>query len=207
MDSEYVFLADKFSISTEFAEKYMLEENYILGENVLTTCLRVPDSEVPDGLHKYETRMDDYGNEIFYSIEKKVLVNFGATVLSKREFDLGKENQIILGFDPDIEYNHCGCDVETEKKKHKVVYNACYGGFGLSKEAEDWLKEKGFDFDKLSRHDPLLVECVETLGDKANDVFSDLQIAEISSRIYRIDEYDGWERVMTPDDDEWTVIE
>lgn len=61
-------------------------------------------------------------------------------------------------------------------------------------------------FHDLSRTDPLLVEAVETLGDAASGDYASLAIREIpdGSR-YRIDEYDGNESVMTPDDYEWSV--
>ena len=138
----------------------------------------------------------------------------------------------------------------------KVVYNACYGGFGLSKEAvqrywdikgqqvwiEDdkehpslgywtvWLtppeerpvrnkKWESMSMDErtaynkaysaqswyhrnVDRHDPVLVQVVEELGDKASGKCAKLAIAQVSGP-YRIDEYDGFERVMTAGDYDW----
>lgn len=137
----------------------------------------------------------------------------------------------------------------------KVVYNACYGGFGLSKEAiqryweikgqqvwiediqwgctvwlvppEERLEQKfgekytamsrdervaynqaysaQFWYDRhVDRHDPALVQVVEELGDKANGKYAKLRIAEISGP-YRIDEYDGFESVETPDNLDWII--
>jgi hypothetical protein len=135
----------------------------------------------------------------------------------------------------------------------KVVYNACYGGFNLSREAclrywelqgkevwiedgdfmdtftvwlvppkerlkypKDWhslpLKERiafneqcskqtWYDRD-VSRHDPILVQVVEELGEKANGMCAKLAIDEISGP-YRIDEYDGYETVKEPDGYDW----
>jgi hypothetical protein len=138
----------------------------------------------------------------------------------------------------------------------KVVYNACYGGFGLSKEAcqrywdikgkqiwiEDdkeypslgiwtvWLtppeerparkkkwesismderiaynkihsEQTWYDRD-VDRHDPVLVQVVEELGDKASAQFAKLRIAQVSGP-YRIDEYDGFESVETADTYNW----
>lgn len=153
--------------------------------------------------------------------------------------------------------------------KHKIVYNACYGGFGLSPLAtkmyyekkhpeiklyfyikEDYsehigtfrkiddsklkeYKEKDFsitilveDFgetfranewercsemdnkfhdahlynsnieESLKRHDPVLVEIVETLGDDASGSCARLRVKEIEGTVYRIDEYDGYESVI-----------
>lgn len=141
----------------------------------------------------------------------------------------------------------------------KICYNACYGGFGLSKEAVQryfdikgqqvwienphafnnslwdftvWLvppeermeqksKEKIYAmsmderiaynkvywaqiwYDRnVDRHDPVLVQVVEELGDKANGQYAKLRIAEVSGP-YKIQEYDGYESVETPDDIDW----
>jgi len=46
-----------------------------------------------------------------------------------------------------------------------------------------------------NRHEPLLVECVETLKEQANGQYSDLAIVEVEGFKYRIDEYDGMEMV------------
>ena len=140
----------------------------------------------------------------------------------------------------------------------KVVYNICYGGFGLSKEAcqryfdikgqQVWIEDnteypsfgiftvwlvppnervehktsKQFSsmsmderceynrkiaaqswYDRnVDRHDPVLVQVVEELGDKANGKYSKLAIAEVDGQ-YRIDEYDGMESVETPESYDW----
>jgi hypothetical protein len=134
----------------------------------------------------------------------------------------------------------------------KVVYNACYGGFSLSREAckrywelqdkEVWIEDGKFeslftvwlvppeervkqknwysmttderiDYNKkyseqtwyygnVSRHDPILVQVVEELGEKANGECAKLAIAEVSGA-YRIDEYDGSESVESPNSYDW----
>jgi hypothetical protein len=140
----------------------------------------------------------------------------------------------------------------------KVVYNACYGGFGLSKEAcqrywdikgqqvwiendtqfkslglftvwlvapEDRIPAKGGDdfysmsmderiaynkayskqtwyYNTVDRHDPVLVQVVEELGDKANGNYAKLAIDTVDGS-YRIDEYDGNESVETADSYNW----
>lgn len=58
----------------------------------------------------------------------------------------------------------------------------------------------------LERHDPDLVTVVEVLGKKASGSFSQLTIEEIDGDMYNIEEYDGQETVVTPDDIGWTVI-
>lgn len=138
----------------------------------------------------------------------------------------------------------------------RVVFNSCYGGFGLSKEAcqrywdikgqQVWIEQnpeyksldmftvwlvppgerptKNKDFYSMtmdervaynkayseqtwyymnvSRHDPALIQVVEELGEKANGNHADLQIEEVDG-IYKIDEYDGNETVVTPGGCDW----
>jgi len=99
---------------------------------------------------------------------------------------------------------------------YKVVYNACFGGYGISEKAFNWLKShnhpdipKALKEKKVSsqiytlqncmkRHDPLLVQYVEELGKDANGDFANLRIEEISGDEYRIHDYDGNETVETP---------
>ena len=91
---------------------------------------------------------------------------------------------------------------------HKVVINTCFGGFLLSNVAQNWLQEHYniSNFKELSRHDYRLVECIEALGDKASGTFSELKIIEIEGRVYKIDEYDGNETIIEPDDINWIII-
>jgi hypothetical protein len=136
----------------------------------------------------------------------------------------------------------------------KVVYNAKFGGFNLSREAceryweikgqQVWIEQdeqfKSLDMftvwlvppeervvgdwrsmtqderiaynkkhseqtwydHNVSRHDPILVQVVEELGDKANGMCAKLAIKEVSGP-YRIDEYDGNESVVEPDGYDW----
>ena len=96
----------------------------------------------------------------------------------------------------------------------KVVYNACYGGFGLSKEAVQYMADKGSEsaaealqkegrwgiYYHPERDDALLVEAVETLGsDIASGRHASLQIAHVPDGAeWEIDEYDGFESVVPP---------
>jgi hypothetical protein len=82
----------------------------------------------------------------------------------------------------------------------KVVINTCYGGFGLSDEAQDLLErikgEKTTPHWDIQRDDEDLVKVVETLGYRSNGGFSDLAIAEIPDDVeWEIKEYDGLEWV------------
>lgn len=111
---------------------------------------------------------------------------------------------------------------------NKVVYNACYGGYCLSLTAMKWLAENGrdeikaiagqylrkspdekygFHCNEIQRHDPDLVRCVETLGYMAGARYSNLEVRELKGNRYRIDDYDGYEEVYEPEDEEYTTIE
>ena len=80
----------------------------------------------------------------------------------------------------------------------KLVINRCFGGYGLSKEAEEMLTRKGKKYVADIRDSLELIQCVEELGDKANGSFAKLKIVEIpfESTDYLIDEYDGFESVV-----------
>ena len=58
-----------------------------------------------------------------------------------------------------------------------------------------------------ARHDPDLVKTVEDLGSKANGSYAHLKIKELKGNRYIIDEYDGLERVVEPDDINWITVE
>lgn len=128
----------------------------------------------------------------------------------------------------------------------KVVYNACYGGFGLSKEAvlryaelkgitlyeykdpkfgnmgfHMWIKVPQEEYDKMNtaqqnnvwfrdddieRNDPILVQVVEELGEKASGRCANLVIKDIpKGTAYRIDEYDGYESIETRENIDWSI--
>lgn len=86
----------------------------------------------------------------------------------------------------------------------KIVRNACYGGFGFSNYAKLWFEVRGVKNPySLPRHHPLLVECVETLGKEVNSRNSALVVEEVN-QFYRLEENDGYEKLITPEDkQEW----
>lgn len=103
----------------------------------------------------------------------------------------------------------------------KVVTNNCYGGFSLSERALKLLQqrkqEKGIDIsnisvyldDEISRHDPDLIYVVEHLGsERASGECAELIVEELYNHIYRIEEYDGLERIVYPDSEQdWCIVE
>jgi hypothetical protein len=103
----------------------------------------------------------------------------------------------------------------------KVVVNRCYGGFNVSREAFLRMRELGskealqepdigemysdgsgprqiehWTLYNLRRNDPILVQVVEELKEKASGSSADLQIVEIPDGMdFIIEEYDGSEWV------------
>lgn len=61
--------------------------------------------------------------------------------------------------------------------------------------------------DILSRHHPDLIRVVEALGGAASGYCSEIKIAEIEGNLYKIDDYDGYETVVEPDDYLWINVE
>ena len=80
----------------------------------------------------------------------------------------------------------------------KIVINDCYGGFGLSEQATNWMTEKmgEFYYGDIERNNPILVQCIEELGSNANDTFSKLKIVKIPDEVkWEINDYDGMETI------------
>ncbi len=94
--------------------------------------------------------------------------------------------------------------VEIEKEFIDVMYNAKYGGFSFSDEAERLYYERTskhknlFPLWNLERTDPCMVSIVKELGSRANGSCAKIQIRTIPSKFkkfYYISEYDGYESV------------
>jgi len=100
----------------------------------------------------------------------------------------------------------------------KVLVNDCYGGYGISLEAEQlYFTKKGISFElleekygrgkylidgeevyaELDRDDPILIEVVEEIGsERASGIHAELSISEIPDGCdYSIHEYDGTEYI------------
>lgn len=91
---------------------------------------------------------------------------------------------------------------ENQENKPEKYIEIIEGSFGFGKEYIEI--RPGFVLDSvphMKRHDPLLVECVETLGSEANGWCTDIQVKDIGESLYRIEYYDGMETVITEYDD------
>ena len=93
----------------------------------------------------------------------------------------------------------------------KLVINQCFGGFDLSKEAQDRYRELAGSlprcFGTIPRNDKYLVQVVEELGKEANTYLSDLHVVDIlNGSLYRINYYDGLETIeFKSSDDGWEL--
>jgi hypothetical protein len=61
--------------------------------------------------------------------------------------------------------------------------------------------------EEIPRHDKLLVQLVEEFLQSDKKDQTDLAILEIDSNRYLINEYDGWESVVEPNDIDWIEVE
>jgi hypothetical protein len=77
---------------------------------------------------------------------------------------------------------------------------------GMTKIEGDFHCKYGFWDRDIDRTDPVLVEVVEELGEKANGFAANLEVIDIpKGTLYRIDEYDGLESIETADEINWKV--
>lgn len=67
----------------------------ITGQTSLFSENRYNDAEIPMGLHCYQLRHSDDGEQ-FASLERRVTVNFGDTVITKEPIELGREQCLVL---------------------------------------------------------------------------------------------------------------
>ena len=56
----------------------------------------------------------------------------------------------------------------------------------------------------IPRHHPLLIQCVEELGEETGGMRAELIVVAFEGNLYRIAEYDGMESIETPDCLNWT---
>lgn len=94
-------------------------------------------------------------------------------------------------------------------KNHKVVL--CHFSSLVNDDIKEWFANRGINDidDSISRHNPLLVECIEWLKEDNPKYYKDnYEIVEIKgSRYYKIYDNGMTERLIEPDDDSWVDIE
>lgn len=81
-------------------------------------------------------------------------------------------------------------------KRAKETFIAYVQTEDLGDETNDLSNETYWYSGNLERDDPMLIQVVEELGEKANGKYSELEIVEIPDDVdWEIDEYDGYETI------------
>ena len=89
----------------------------------------------------------------------------------------------------------------SDNEEIEVLYNATYGGWGLSDKANELYtlrKIKNSNYYLRRRSDPILVQIYKELGDEFDSKYSKTKIEKIPKKFenyYYITEYDGLETV------------
>lgn len=165
-----------------------MEEKYelitLFDEPMLYTDWRLDDSEVPEGLHKYEIRYDDDQKGDMVEVCNHILVNFMGTVLSKKPIEDKKIGEdvydTVTGIPIELDdYNYIG-DIMTVDE-----YLRDYCGLSISAlEAAGVLAEEE---ENIADYDEKLKACATAcnlinLLDSINDAeFVDEVVSCISS--------------------------
>lgn len=99
-------------IKTQAMTDEKLEVIEILDRKALFSNGRLLPEEIPEGLYAYDLRHSDDGSR-FCSVEPKVGVNHGGTILLKEVLDFGEQGYIAL--DDDTEPNFTGEEMTAEE--------------------------------------------------------------------------------------------
>lgn len=86
----------------------------------------------------------------------------------------------------------------SNEEEIEILYNNCYGGWGLSIKAKELYKLRQGNFNFDIRDDPILVQIYKELGTDFDGKFSKTKIRKIPKKYknyYYISEYDGIECV------------
>ena len=99
----------------------------------------------------------------------------------------------------------------------EILIYCNYGGFSFSDKAKLFLKERNIKFDGyddpiVNRHNSILIECFKTLKEEFVEdehSYEYLKIVTIEENKYMINDYDGYESIVTPKtlESKWICIE
>lgn len=112
-------------IHLELEEYQQIE---LLGKPALFTNARLTDADIPQGLYCYHLRHSDDGGR-FCSVEPRVGVNHGGSVITKEPIDFGKQGYI--SFTEDTEPNFTGGEqtlgefLKSDAPQESEVMNLC----------------------------------------------------------------------------------
>lgn len=90
----------------------------------------------------------------------------------------------------------------------KVVVNGSYGGYGFNDLGYTIFNELGISEPlHLERHDPMLIMVVEKIGNLISGSGCDFYIETIKGNEYRISEYDSYETIIVPKNDNYIKVQ
>ena len=128
---------------------------------------------------------------------KKVILNkcYGGFSLSDLAYKrYAKKSGIkLFKYEMYINADTVSCEFRKVKNSDSLLFSY-YVTKDLGKTTNELPKDYCFTLGRENREDPVLIEVIEELGEKANTKFSDLKIVEIPDDLdYVIDDYDGIE--------------
>ena len=91
-------------------ENFELVEMF--GKTALFTNEHLTERDVPEGLNFYHFRTDDDGDNQFCTLEKRVAVNNGGTLITREDIDLGLEGFIALTEDTTPNFLGVDCSID-----------------------------------------------------------------------------------------------
>ena len=143
-------------------------------------------------------------------IKNKVVINacyvgFGLSILAEetllklKGIDYIREDEVKFGRPTATFY------YREIKESNRYKHLAQLEWESLSLEDRTYMNTSVVDI-SYERHDKDLIQVVEGLGKAASGLYARLEVEEIEGSRYQIEEYDGAESVITPDEQTWTEI-
>ena len=100
--------------SEETVNKEQYELIEVCGQKALFSNGHIPNSEVPDGMYRYDFREDVTGDDIYFAgIEPNVSVNHAGSCITKEPIDFGDDGYIQFSYD--TEPNFLGEEMTVEE--------------------------------------------------------------------------------------------
>ena len=102
------------TMSEETVDKERYDLIEVCGQKALFSNGRIPDSEVPDGMYRYDFREDVTDDDIYFAgIEPDVYVNHAGSCIMKEPIDFGSDGYIQFNYD--TEPNFLGEEMTVEE--------------------------------------------------------------------------------------------
>jgi len=139
----------------------------------------------------------------------KVVLNgcyggFGLSPKAEKLYWERKLDKEVFAYEFNCEKSNYRKVTDIERARNWNIY---FTTKDLGDTVENFPLQESFCVHDIPRHDPVLINIVESLKEEANGECAKLVVAEINAPMYRIEDYDGMESIQTPDAIDWIVIE